>query len=108
MLALARSYANHFYNLMQTQRGLSKFCSDGQVAPRDLSSILGDQFFELKQKSSLLADEFHYNAETQRLLARSGETLFHALNYFISTMNTLCTKTMEDTIDTIRLYETAR
>lgn len=24
MLALARSYANHFYNLMQTQRGLSK------------------------------------------------------------------------------------
>ncbi|CAF0725013.1 unnamed protein product [Adineta ricciae] len=90
MLALARSYANHFYNLMQTQ------------------SALSDQFIELKQKTSVLVDEFSYNAETQRLLARNGETLFNALNFFISTMNTLCTKTIEDTITTIRLYENAR
>jgi hypothetical protein len=90
MLALARSYANHFLNLMQTQRALS------------------DQFLELKHKSFLLADEFGYNAETQRLIVRNGEILLSALNYFVSTLNTLCTKTIEDTIITIRFYETAR
>ncbi|CAF0792894.1 unnamed protein product [Adineta steineri] len=90
ILALARSYANHFYNLMQTQKALS------------------DQFVELKQKTYLLFDEFGYNAETQRIIAKNGETLFNALNYFISSMNTLCTKTIEDTMNTIRLYEVAR
>ncbi|CAF3235418.1 unnamed protein product [Rotaria socialis] len=90
ILALARSYSNHFSNLMQTQR------------------LLSDQFLELKQKSFLLCDEFNYNAETQRVLVQNGEILLNALNYFISTLNTLCTKTIEDTIITIRLYETAR
>ncbi|CAF0731009.1 unnamed protein product [Rotaria sordida] len=90
MLALARSYANHFLSLMQTQR------------------VLCDQFLELKQKSFLLCDEFHYNAETQRVLVRNGEILLNALHYFISTLNTLCTKTIEDTMTTIRLYEAAR
>ncbi|UJR33763.1 hypothetical protein I4U23_021190 [Adineta vaga] len=90
MLALARSYANHFYNLVQTQKALS------------------DQFIQLKQSSPVLFDEFSYNAETQRLLVQNGEILFNTLNHFISTMNTLCTKTMEDTVTTIRLYEMAR
>ena len=90
MLALARSYANHFLNLMQTQRALS------------------DQFLELKHKSFLLADEFGYNAETQTLLIRHGEVLMNALNYFTSTLDTLCNKTIEDTITTIRSYEISR
>jgi len=90
MLALARSYANHFSNLMQTQRSLS------------------DQFLELKHKSFLLSDEFGYNAETQRLLVQNGEILLNTLNYFISTLNTLCSKTIEDTMNTIHLYENSR
>ncbi len=63
---------------------------------------------ELKQKSNSLSDEFGYNAQTQQLLVQNGEILLNALNYFISTLNTLCTKTMEDTLNTIRFYETAR
>ncbi len=31
-----------------------------------------------------------------------------ALNFFVSSVNTLCHKTIEDTIATIRSYETAR
>jgi hypothetical protein len=69
---------------------------------------LDDQFLELKEKSFLLSDEFGYNAQTQRLLVQNGEVLFNALNYFISTLNTLCTKTMEDTMNTIRFYESSR
>lgn len=42
------------------------------------------------------------------MLVQNGEILLTALNYFISTLNTLCTKTIEDTIITVRHYETAR
>ena len=31
-----------------------------------------------------------------------------ALNFFTSSVNTLCNKTMEDTLMTIKLYENAR
>ena len=68
----------------------------------------GDQCFELQQKSSLLSDEFGHNAETQRILVCNGEILLNALNYFISTLQTLCTKTIEDTVNSIHAYETAR
>lgn len=69
---------------------------------------LADSFLELKHKSFHLCDEFGYNAETQALLVRHGEILIQALNYFTSTLDTLCNKTMEDTITTIRLYEISR
>lgn len=32
----------------------------------------------------------------------------NALNYFISTLDTLCNKTIDDTINTIRFYEISR
>lgn len=69
---------------------------------------VGDHFAELRQKSPLLAEEFGYNAETQRILVHNGEILFNALSFFISSLQTLCTKTIEDTMTTIRFYETAR
>ena len=53
-------------------------------------------------------DEFGYNAETQKLLCKNGETLLGAVNFFVSSINTLVNKTMEDTLQTIKLYENAR
>lgn len=90
LLALSRSYTNHFLNLLHTQRALS------------------DSFLELKHKSFHLCDEFGYNAETQNLLVRHGEVLLNALNFFTSTLDTLCNKTIDDTMNTIRFYEIAR
>lgn len=55
-----------------------------------------------------LQDEFGYNAETQKLLCKNGEALLGAINFFVSSVNTLVNKTMEDTLMTIRLYENAR
>jgi len=69
---------------------------------------LGEAFTDLSQKSPDLQEEFVYNAETQRSLTRNGEALLGALNFFVSSVNTLCNKTIEDTLLTIRLYEAAR
>lgn len=56
----------------------------------------------------LIQDEFGYNAETQKLLCKNGETLLGAINFFVSSINTLVNKTMEDTLMTIKMYENAR
>uniref|UniRef100_A0A672Q4N1 Arfaptin-2-like n=1 Tax=Sinocyclocheilus grahami TaxID=75366 RepID=A0A672Q4N1_SINGR len=90
ILRLARELTNHFYNMVQTQQAL------------------GDTFADLSQKSPELQDEFGYNAETQRLLCKNGETLLGAINFFVSSINTLVNKTMEDTLMTIKIYESAR
>ena len=73
-----------------------------------LQSALGECFSELAHKSPELQEEFLYNAETQRTLTKNGQTLISALNFFVSSVNTLCNKTMEDTIATVKQYETAR
>ncbi|ROL54369.1 Arfaptin-2 [Anabarilius grahami] len=90
VLHLARALTNHFYSMVQTQHAL------------------GDTFADLSQKSPELRDEFGYNAETQKLLCKNGETLLGAVNFFVSSINTLVNKTMEDTLMTIKMYENAR
>ncbi|PSN38941.1 Arfaptin-2 [Blattella germanica] len=90
VLRLSRALASHFYHVVQTQHAL------------------GEAFSDLAQKSPELQEEFLYNAETQRNLTKNGETLLGALNFFVSSVNTLCNKTIEDTLLTIRQYETAR
>ncbi|XP_063060962.1 arfaptin-2a isoform X2 [Engraulis encrasicolus] len=90
ILRLSGSLTTHFYNMVQTQQAL------------------GDIFADLSQKSPELQDEFGYNAETQKLLCKNGEALLGAINFFESSVNTLVTKTMEDTLMTIKMYENAR
>lgn len=90
ILRLSRALASHFYHVVQTQHAL------------------GEAFSDLAQKSPELQEEFLYNSETQRNLTKNGETLLNALNFFVSSVNTLCNKTIEDTLLTIRQYETAR
>ncbi|XP_054271881.1 arfaptin-2 isoform X2 [Macrosteles quadrilineatus] len=90
ILRLSRALASHFYHVVQTQHAL------------------GEAFSDLAQKSPELQEEFLYNSETQRNLTKNGETLLNALNFFVSSVNTLCNKTIEDTLLTVRQYETAR
>ncbi|XP_044274555.1 arfaptin-2 isoform X2 [Varanus komodoensis] len=90
VLGLARALTSHFYSLVQTQHALA------------------DAFSDLSQKSPELQEEFGYNAETQKLLCKNGETLLGAVNFFVSSINTLVNKTMEDTLMTVKQYEAAR
>ncbi|WAR00344.1 ARFP1-like protein [Mya arenaria] len=90
ILRLSRALTNHFNSVVQTQR------------------LMGDAFAEQAQRSAELQDEFTYNCETQRALVRNGETLVGAMNFFTSSVNTLINKTMEDTLLTVKNFETAR
>ncbi|XP_067127584.1 arfaptin-2-like [Centruroides vittatus] len=90
ILQLAQALVTHFSSVVETQQ------------------YLGEAFSELAQKSPELQEEFLYNAETQRNLSKNGETLLGALQFFVSTLNTLCNKTIDDTLLTIKQYEIAR
>ncbi|XP_070761938.1 arfaptin-2-like isoform X2 [Enoplosus armatus] len=90
ILRLATALTSHFQSMVQTQQAL------------------GDTFTDLSQKSPELQDEFGYNAETQKLLCKNGEALLGAINFFVSSVDTLVNKTMEDTLMTIKHYENAR
>jgi arfaptin len=78
ILRLSRIFNSHFHQVVATQHALSEAFSD------------------LAQKSPELQEEFLYNAETQRNLTKNGEALLNAINFFISSVNTLCNKTIED------------
>ncbi|XP_071847056.1 arfaptin-2-like isoform X7 [Apostichopus japonicus] len=90
ILKLAKTLTSQYYLVVQTQRSL------------------GDAFGELAAKSPELQEEFSYNADTQKSLCGNGEILLSALNFFTSSVNTLCNKTMEDSLITVKLYESAR
>lgn len=90
ILRLTRALSSHFHHVVQTNR------------------MLSEAFSDLAQKSPELQEEFMYNSDTQRSLTKNGELLLLSLNFFTSTINTLCNKTIEDTLITIRQYETAR
>lgn len=64
--------------------------------------------WKTKQNNFILQEEFGYNAETQKLLSKNGETLLAAINFFISSVDTLVDKTIEDTMLNIKQYEVAR
>jgi len=90
ILKLSRALTSYFYHVVSLQ------------------SQLGDCFAELAHKSPELQKEFSTNAETQKTLSKNGEQLLAALNFFVSSVNTLANRTMEDTITTVKQYEVAR
>lgn len=90
VLGLTRAFSSHFRHVVTTQ------------------SQLSEAFSDLAQKSPELQEEFTYNSDTQRSLTKNGEVLLAALNFFVSSVNTLCNKTIEDTLLTVRQYENAR
>lgn len=90
ILRQVRALSSNFMSVVQSQRDLT------------------DTFCDLSQKMPELHQEFACNAETQKTLFKSGEMLVGALEFFTSNLGTLCDKTIEDTLLTVKQYETAR
>lgn len=90
ILRQVRALSSNFMCVVQSQRELT------------------DTFCDLSQKMPELHQEFACNAESQKTMFKSGEMLVGALEFFTSNLGTLCDKTIEDTLLTVKQYETAR
>lgn len=87
LLKLAKQMMQHFQRMTDSQRDLAA------------------AFADLKMK---LPDGLNNSVETQRSLIMNGEILLGALSFFISNLTTLVHTTMEDSIVTVKTYESAR
>ena len=105
---------NRIESLRETQRKYAQLMSLMQqftmtfVHVLDTQKSLAEHFAFMSVRAPELHTEFHYNSETQKVIARNGDTLLAAAKFFVSNMHTICTKTMEDTLQTIKTYESAR
>lgn len=90
LLKLAKQFTNQFQQIIVTEK------------------MMGEAFTELSLKSPDLQDEFNQNAVLQKVVSKNGETLMASLTFFTENLQTLSTKTIDDTIMTIRDYENSR
>ncbi|XP_066919629.1 arfaptin-2-like isoform X2 [Clytia hemisphaerica] len=90
LLKLSKQFQSQFQNILVTQK------------------LMGEAFNELAVKSPDLQEEFSQNAELQKVVSKNGDALISALTFFNENLWTLSTKTIEDTIQTIRDYENCR
>ncbi|KAK0143431.1 Arfaptin-1 [Merluccius polli] len=69
---------------------------------------LGDAFADLSIKSPTLHVEFGVNADAQHFLSKRGEELAVAVGSFSSEVNTLVSRTIEDTMVNVKQYHSHR
>ena len=69
-----------------------------------IQNSLGECFSDLAHKSPELQQEFLFNAEAQRNLTKNGQQLLASLNFFVSSVNTIVNKTMEDSLATVKIF----
>ena len=69
---------------------------------------MSEHFAFMSIRAPELTTQFHYNSETQKIISRNGERLLAAVKYFVSNLQTVSTKTIGDTLQTVKVYESAR
>lgn len=69
---------------------------------------LGDAFADLSVKSPTLHVEFGMNADAQHFLSKQGAELGVAMGSFSSEINTLVSRTIEDTMMNVKQYHSHR
>lgn len=92
IMNFAKRLSTQLKAFLETQRGLG-----------DLLAEYGVRVTEADLQTELLR-----GGTMQRTMARSGEALVAALDHFVGSINTLLTKTMEDTFQKVREFESAR
>ena len=93
LLKLAKQMMQHFQRMTDSQR--------------DLAAAFADLKMKLPESAELQYG-LNNSVETQRSLIMNGEILLGALSFFISNLTTPVHTTMEDSIVTVKTYESAR
>ena len=93
LLKLAKQMMQHFQRMTDSQR--------------DLAAAFADLKMKLPESAELQYG-LNNSVEPQRSLIMNGEILLGALSFFISNLTTLVHTTMEDSIVTVKTYESAR
>ncbi|CAF1519794.1 unnamed protein product [Adineta ricciae] len=89
----AHQMSTCFAGLLKTQRSLGESLNELQ---------------RLSDTSEDLVDQLVRNSQCQKVLALNGDSLLNSINLFVDKLQTLTSRTMEDTLISIKTYENAR
>ena len=90
LMSLARQFQANFTFVVETQKSMA------------------EHFAFMSIRSPELHTQFHVNSETQKVISRNGDILLEAIKHFSSNLQTVSSKTMEDTLQTAKGYDSAR
>lgn len=90
LIDMASQFARNFSVVLETQK------------------TLAEHFAFMSIRAPELYLEFKCNSSIQKSVAKSGELLLASVNAFTSGMHTISSKTMEDTLQTVKEYDIAR
>ena len=90
LISLAGQFEVHFLNVVETQKSLA------------------EHFAFLSIREPELNTEFTFNSDSQKKIARNGETLLSSVTFFISNVRTVANRSIEDTLTTAKNYEATR
>lgn len=74
----------------------------------EIQRSLAEHFAFMSVRAPELHTEFQCNSNSQKLIAKNGQTLLRAVRSFVTGMQTVCSKTMEDTLLTVKEYDSVR
>lgn len=87
ILHAATAYSTHFNALINANK------------------MLAESFYQLSLREVELKETLTGRNEALRQFALHGEEFSKQLSYFVSSMDTLCNKTIKDTLLTVQIYE---
>jgi len=90
VLVGATAYSAHFNALNASQK------------------LLAESFYQLSLRETDLKERLTEQNEAMRQFSQSADEFSKQLGYFVSSMETLCTKTIRDTLQTVDIYENSR
>ncbi|CAD5215944.1 unnamed protein product [Bursaphelenchus okinawaensis] len=90
VLTAAKTYSDHIQALNTSQR------------------ILSESIYQLSLKENDLKQTLTDRSEVLRAFSHNGDALIKSIGHFVSSLETLCNKTIKDTMLTIQVYEQAR
>ncbi len=90
LIALSVQFGIHFSQVLETQKALA------------------EHFAFMSVRAPELHTEFRCNSDSQKSLAKNGEILLATVRSYTAGVQIVCSKTMEDTLVTVREYDSVR
>ena len=90
LIGLSTQFASNFSQVLETQKSLA------------------EHFAFMSVRAPELHAEFKCNSDSQKAVAKNGEALLASVKAFTSGMQIVCSKTMEDTLQTVKDYDSVR
>ncbi|KAI6215421.1 hypothetical protein M3Y94_00383400 [Aphelenchoides besseyi] len=99
---------NDLHNRYRNVYNAAKTFMNNYIATNNAQRSLAETFYQLSIRELDLKETLTDHSEMLRLNCNQGDAFVKSLSYFVSSLETLCMKTIKDTLQTVQVYEHSR